>query len=1418
MNKKLFIMNKKLLMGLGSALILSTPILVATSCGDNGVKVSGYQLLKDETDTNKIIIRINGQNFSTKSEDWQITDSNNTAVYNVWTLDTIKSNSNSVYFSATKGDTKGKTYSFSCNGTNMISNFSTPFAPTSISSTEGLNAFKGYQGTNKNPESSDQNKANISITGLTVNFEFKNVSQNSAQFMKLILPSQLGNVFENYQGYNERISIKWSLKDTNSDFEITNNTLISTKPIDPTAIQNVTLVGSLNMNGWEDTFEIKVNFSNEAQDIQINSVTSKIEQDKVIVTVAGSKLPTDRTKWTFKENNNTESSEWTLSSSPSATETQVTFEAAYANVIGKTFTIEGTGTGSTASKEFTVPVSTISSIASEMTDEGDLKLTVTGTNLSSAKSLYVFNFVEAAASTYTNTNPSIDVNQISLTWTNSSQIVFTIKKQNDQGQTLTKDLYGAKFSLQIQNQTPATRFTFGDYVAPTAIIKDQFFKNVLEGTSESSIATKVNLDKITGDNLSYTITTSAADNKFVSIYLPKSSDNGSTNIFDFLSGQKGFTTSGNNTTLTWSISDDQKTNWEYNESSSTLKNKTALTTDTNPTIAVTGTITDTITSRAKTFTLNLTLVLFNSNSVINDPAISWVSEEGENKGKKIKVTFTGTGLPTNQSGWTITPKDSSYSSSSTLPTWKIDSSSSSTSVSFTIEFNKDTIGKSYTFAVTGIQGAKDVTIPISTITDINSSINKNGDLILGFTGNNLSANLDTYIFAFKDTGTASPATTFGGEEPTTPPIIDDTFKQNIDVVWTSEKSITLTIKKVLGDGSQTAITKGLYGLKYEVNVINQGEKKEFTFEDYVVPKGVKVDIFDESLCGESKDKTNDSIESSAFQGDKLSWTLTVENSASKWVKIKFKQTNFLGSLVDQLGFGENNNGTTTLTWTLKENADNNSKFTYSDSEGLKNNEELTISGITAVMTGTLTDTLTGVVKTFDLSLTIKMTDNPVKRISSASSEITDNGDLKILLKGSNLPKEANKYNFTYSGSGTAGTSTLDSTTNTPIVDSNILELDTTHTNTGSSVQFIIKKIKNTTPSAPSGYASPTVQTKGLYGKTFSVTLVDTASNTSSRDEEQPPVEEKLVTFTFANYVKPTGIESSKFFEEVDSLTQNAVSSLQNGGDLQQKPDFFPLTTKENILKGNDDLEWTITSPYKSHNYIYLVLPSSDEILDSVIGWKGFSKNLPSSPDLSQGTYTDSNPGDYTSVSWKFKNGTTNDKFEGLSDNSSNILYNKDPLTENTPISATLTATIKDNLTGEIVSFDIKITFTLGTLDDPTINENPTLSNDNNNVKVTITGTNLPTDIKQWNIEESKSNSSQLPNEGEKASKSSQQAEEGGTSNSNPWTITSTPSSTSIEFSAEQKQVAGKTYNFSLVGFPNVKTAVTCPTNLDADQK
>ena len=54
-------------------------------------------------------------------------------------------------------------------------------------------------------------------------------------------------------------------------------------------------------------------------------------------------------------------------------------------------------------------------------------------------------------------------------------------------------------------------------------------------------------------------------------------------------------------------------------------------------------------------------------------------------------------------------------------------------------------------------------------------------------------------------------------------------------------------------------------------------------------------------------------------------------------------------------------------------------------------------------------------------------------------------------------------------------------------------------------------------------------------------------------------------------------------------------------------------------------------------------------------------------------------------------------------------------------------TLTDNLTGESVTFDIKITFQLGTSDEPATKGTVALSESNTKVKVTITGTNLPTD-------------------------------------------------------------------------------------------
>ncbi len=1394
-------MNKKLLLGLGSTLILSVPILAATSCGDDGkARATGQQFLKDNTDSNKIIIRIDGSNLSTNQNDWVIKESNSNSNSNVWTLDTSKSNSSTtVYFSANKNDTKDKKFSFLCNGEGVILGVSTPLAPSAISS-KG-NAFQGYQGNSQNIEMNDSNKANVSISStesLAINFEFNKNASNSSQFMKMTLPPQLGDAFEGYQGYNGNTDITWTLKENNNNsFKIENNTLSSISAIDPTSTQNITLVGTISMGEWTDTFEIKVNFSKQASDIQISSVSTKVQNDKVIVTISGSKLPTESNKWKFKENN-TDSKEWTLSTSPAASATQVTFEATYANVIGKTFTIEGTGSeGTTASKQFTVPVSTISAVTSEMTNDGNLILNVQGTNLSSTKSLYVFTFVSAAPlikADDTATNPSIDTNQIQLTWTDDSNIKFTINKQGDNGTTLTKDLYGAKFSIGIKDQTTKTEFTFSDYVAPTSIDKAKFFTNVTEGATEANASSPLNISNITGSDLSYTITTSSADNKFVRISLPKS--DGSTNIFSFLSGQKGFTETGNNTTLTWSIPDNSTNEWTYDETTSELKNNTELDASTSKTIAITGTITDTITSRAKTFTLNLTLSLYVAPSITGEPTVAIVNE-GENKGKKIKATFTGTGLSTTLSDWTISEKTTTTNppaqGAKATPSWTIDSSSTATNVIFIVDFNKDTMGKTFTFSAQNVTGSKDVTIPTTTLTQVSSSIiDEAGNLILTFEGTNLSANLDIYDFNHKTT------TTFADSNvtPPTPPTIDESFKKKINVEWKSATEIVLTIQKVPGDGTKDALTKGLYGQKYEVNVTGNTKKSEFTFADYVAPTGVTNGIFGNSNYGPDNSNLSNPLDTNAFQGNNsLTWTITVPSSTDKWVQLNLKHNDFLQSLEGQKGFGQTNNETTKLSWTIK---DNNSKFTYGDSEGLKNTEELTDTGLNVIMVGTLTDELTGVTKTFELNLTIKIQSaSTTQNVTSATSNITDNGDLTISLTGTNLSQDPTKYQFTYVPENSSG---KDENVTTPTVNSSMLEVDNTVTPSDTKVQFIIKKIKQ----GGSSYQLPTAQTKGLYGKTFSVTSVDSPSSNLASKAQQS------VTFKFGSYTAPTGLNKQSFFKDVASSTQ----PISSGGE--QQPNSFPISTEKITTPDtNKPFEYEISSEYKNFTYIYIDLPQANDILSSIEGQKGFS----SSP-------TSSNPSnpveEYTQVQWTLKNTTgradgqqTNNNFEL----SNNLLYNKNPLQENASVVAELTATITDQLTSESVTFYVKLTFKLGTSDAPTITapsgsdpkENITLNagnesaqGQNTNIELTVKGSNLPKDISQWTITE---DTTTLAPSGRVNKTTPIEVN----NNFGNWTIKENPTDQGVTFITTWSLVAGKNLNFAVEGFANVKHKFSIPS-------
>ncbi len=170
-------------------------------------------------------------------------------------------------------------------------------------------------------------------------------------------------------------------------------------------------------------------------------------------------------------------------------------------------------------------------------------------------------------------------------------------------------------------------------------------------------------------------------------------------------------------------------------------------------------------------------------------------------------------------------------------------------------------------------------------------------------------------------------------------------------------------------------------------------------------------------------------------------------------------------------------------------------FAYDTTNGLYNTTEL-VDDAKVTIQGILTDTQTGESTTFNLNLTFKLAS---MTIETAKSEIKDNGDLTITVTGKNLDiSNKDKYEFTYIPNvpNDGVNSKVDSTTN-PSITSDILEFDTSEgiTNTSNEVHFIIKKFKEVS-SNPSSTDLPTAQTKGLYGKTFTVALkTDNSSNT-----------------------------------------------------------------------------------------------------------------------------------------------------------------------------------------------------------------------------------------------------------------------------------------------------------------------------------
>ncbi len=901
-------MNKKLLLGLGSSLALSVPILAVTSCGDSSTSFNNYVIELNGEQT-QFLLKINGKNLSTNTTDWKISESSingnvtQWTTSNDWTLDST-SNSNQVILKATKDTTKGKKYSFIRNDRPLFSDFSTPFEPTAITE-EGKNNFKGYQSSNANVSSNDSNKANIVFNSdLNLTFQFRQGTTGS-QYIKMELPENLTS-FSGYQGYNPENNIEWSILNLNGvgvdKFQIESGNILSSREA-ISENESLKLVGKIKAEGYEGNFQISINFQNQPTEVTINNISQEINNDKVIITITGSKLPTDSTKFVFKENNgSTSSNEWTMKTDPAATDTVVKFEATYANVMGKSFTVEVTNGEKTTSKEFTVVTPTINSISSQMTDKGDFELSITGTNLSSSKSLYKFEYAGEAISN--GTTPSLDINndKVELDWTSATNIVITIYKGSDNATCITKNLYGTKFKIKVNNQGEGTEFDFGDYTAPTGVIKDKLFVNNHEGTSDNSIATPLPDENITGDNLSFTFTTTSKTNTFMKISLPTSS-NGSNDdgILEMLSGYKGYTSSAQSA-LTWALNEDSKSNFTFDQSTSELHNTNALTAGGNITATLTGTLTDTITDRSKTFTLSITFVLHTADVVIsNEPTVEWIIE-GDSKGKKVKVTFTGTNLPTSQDKWTIKevtkapeqPTPSTKEDTTSSSVWTIDttSSPSATSITFVADFNKDIMGKTYSFQPENAATAKEVTVPTSSITQVSTEMDNNGDFTITIEGTNLSANLDTYVFTHKDktsNGGQSRDDASVGDATTNVAPTGDELKTRIEKStfdWESDKKVVITIQKVTGDGTNEVLTKNLYGETYEVNINGSTDKQEFTFASYVAPIGVTNGIFATSYEGNSqKPSTGTELK---FEGNNLEWTINLQDSNNKYIAINLK--------------------------------------------------------------------------------------------------------------------------------------------------------------------------------------------------------------------------------------------------------------------------------------------------------------------------------------------------------------------------------------------------------------------------------------------------------------------------------------------------------------------------------------------------
>ncbi|MBD5422947.1 MAG: hypothetical protein HDR43_00365 [Mycoplasma sp.] len=258
-----------------------------------------------------------------------------------WIFKTSESSSTKAVFEATIDNTKSKKYSFHLKNKMNISikNIVVPIAPTGISSTS--KNFYGYSGTTQNPSSST--KINPSYSGMNVTLTS---DSESNKYMRLILPTTLGDDFVGYQGYGKNTKIEWSIKNSTNGFSIGDNSIYNTNQLSDDEKQITTLIAKITKDKYTQNFELGITFQlndktknvPKINDSQNNLFSTINVNNNYELEVYGENLPIEINSYIFSENDQNKANGWSIKSG--STSEKIVFQNNdYSSIKGKKISV-----------------------------------------------------------------------------------------------------------------------------------------------------------------------------------------------------------------------------------------------------------------------------------------------------------------------------------------------------------------------------------------------------------------------------------------------------------------------------------------------------------------------------------------------------------------------------------------------------------------------------------------------------------------------------------------------------------------------------------------------------------------------------------------------------------------------------------------------------------------------------------------------------------------------------------------------------------------------------------------------------------------------------------------------------------------------------------------------------------------------